>query len=245
MPRRPLGEDPRLRRSICNEADRLLRAEASSLGETFRERRLRLRIAQADIARAIGVSRSVISAAERGDPGVGLRVRFRMAEVLGCRLRLPLYPDGTPRLHDQGHAAIIEYLLGIRHRRWQAELEARVPGPGQRSSDFRLQCERDIVLGEVEMVIRRWEEILRELHDKARAVAESVGSELRVHSLLVVPPTRRNRELLGGLEGSVAAAFPADEGAIYRALTGAHEPWPGDGILWLPPPRKRGTGGQR
>lgn len=238
MARRPLGADPRLRRSICNEADRYLRAEASSLGEAFRERRLRLRIAQADIARAIGVSRSVISAAERGDPGVGLRVRYRMAEVLGCRLRLPLYPDGTPRLRDQGHAAIIEYLLGIRHPRWQADLEARVPGPGHRSSDFRLRCERDIVLGEVEMAIRRWEEILRELHDKAQAVAESVGSEFRVHSLLVVPPTRQNRELLRGLGQSVATAFPADEAAILRALTGDREPWPGNGLLWVAPRRR-------
>jgi hypothetical protein len=33
----------------------------------------------------------------------------------------------------------------------------------------------------------------------------------------------------------VAAAFPADEQAIRRALTGAEEPWPGDGLLWLGP----------
>lgn len=244
MPRQPLGADPLLRRAVRLEADHLLRLEALAQGEALREQRLRLQIAQADVARAIGVSRSVISALERGDTGVSLEIRFRAAEVLGLRLRLPAYLDGTPRLYDRNHSLIIEHLLAIRHPRWRVELEAPVPGPGRRSTDVRLECGHDIVLTEVESMLRRWEQEAREIHDKARAVAEAVGPERRVHSLLVLPPTRHNRELIASLSGSVAAVFPADEGAIRRALTGSSEPWPGNGLLWLPPLRRSRAGGQ-
>jgi transcriptional regulator with XRE-family HTH domain len=241
MTRRPLGNDPRLRRAVRAEADHLLRTEARNQGEAFREQRLRLGLAQADIARAIGTSRTVVSSVERGDPGVGLRTRFRIAEVLGFRLRLPAYPDGTPRLYDQSHSAIIEHLLAIRHRRWQATVEAPVPGPGHRSTDVRLESGVDIVLSEIEGVLRRCEELLRELHDKARAVAEA-HPDRRVHTLLVLPPTRHNREIMRGLASSMAAAFPADEASIRRALTSDLEPWPGNGILWLEPLRRRDNG---
>lgn len=237
MPRQPLGNDPHLRRLVRREADDLFRLEARAQGDAFREQRLRLELTQADVARAVGTSRSVVSAIEHGDPAVSLKVRFRCAEVLGFRLRLPAYPDGTPRLYDQNHSRIIEHLLALRHPRWHASVEAPVPGPGHRSTDVRLECGIDIVLAEIETRLRRWEQIVRETHDKARAVAEDVGPGRRVHALLVLPPTRHNRELVRGLAGSVAAAFPADEQAIRRALTGAEEPWPGDGLLWLGPLR--------
>jgi transcriptional regulator with XRE-family HTH domain len=235
MPRQPLGNDPRLRRLVRHEADHLLRLEARAQGETFREQRLRLEITQADVARAVGTSRSVVSAIEHGDPSVSPKTRFRVAEVLGLRLRLPAYPDGTPRLYDRNHSLIIEHLLALCHPRWQVTVEASVPGPGHRSTDVRLECGIDIVLSEIETRLRRWEQIVRESHEKVHAVAEEVGPDRRVHALLVLPPTRHNRELIRSLAGSVAAAFPADEQAIRRALTGAEEPWPGDGLLWLGP----------
>ncbi|GIW19977.1 MAG: hypothetical protein KatS3mg065_0273 [Chloroflexota bacterium] len=237
MPRQPLGNDPRLRRLVRLEAAHQLRLEARAQGDAFREQRLRLGITQADVARAVGTSRSVVSAVEHGDPGVSLQIRFRFAEVLGFRLRLPAYPDGTPRLYDRNHSLIIEHLLALRHPRWAAVIEAPVPGPGHRSTDVRLECGIDIVLAEIETRVRRWEQIVRETHDKARAVADEVGPDRRVHCLLVLPPTRHNRELTRGLAGSVAAAFPADEEAIRRALTGAEGTWPGHGLLWLGPLR--------
>ena len=237
MPRQPLGKDPNLRRIVRREADYLLRVETRTQGEVFREQRLRLGITQADVARVVGTSRSVVSAVEHGAPGVRLQTRFRVAETLGFRLRLPAYPDSTPRLYDRNHSLIIEHLLSIRHPRWLAAIEAPIPGPGHRSTDVRLEWGADIVLAEIETRLRRWEQIVREMHDKACAVAEVVGPDRRVHCLLVLPPSRQNRELIRGLGGSVAAAFPADEHAVRRALTGEAGSWPGHGLLWLGPPR--------
>ena len=198
MPRIPLGDDGHLRRTITFEAERLLRRETRAQGERIRELRLRQGLTQADVGRAVGVTRSVICELEQGDPGVSLAVGARAALLVGARLRLPVYDDGTPLLHDAAHARITERIIAACHPRWQPTLEAPVPGPGRRSTDVRLTSAADVVLVEVETVIRRWEELARELHEKRAAVAEALTGEARVHVVLALPPTRANRSL-GGL----------------------------------------------
>jgi len=208
----------------------------------MREIRLRLGLTQADVTRAVGVARSVISRLEAGDPAVSLTIRCRVAVLLGGRLRLPVYPDGTPMLHDTAHARIAERLVEQTHVRWRPALETRVPGPGHRSTDVRLDDGSDIVLVEVETHVRRWEEILRELHDKRAAVIDAAAGRQRVHVMLVLPPTRHHRELILSLPSSVGAAFPASSSDILAALRGSDSAWPGDGILWIAggsrPPRR-------
>jgi hypothetical protein len=147
-------------------------------------------------------------------------------------MRLPIYPDGTALLHDATHARIVERLVAKAHPVWSPMLEALVPGPGRRSTDIRLDDGRDVVLGEVETHLGRWEEALREMHAKRSAVIES-GLDRRVHVLLVLPPTRHHRELVASIPHSVRLAFPASSPAIEAALQ-AGGPWPGDGILWIP-----------
>jgi hypothetical protein len=98
----------------------------------------------------------------------------------------------------------------------------------------RLVDGRDVVLAEVETAVRRWEEIARELHDKREAFCQSLGSSFRVHVLLVVPPTRRHRELVGALPLTMRSILPASSSDLSAALSGAGPGWPGDGILWIP-----------
>lgn len=233
MPRTPLGGDGRLRRSVAFEAERLLRRETRSQGERLRELRLRQGLTQADVARAVGVSRSVVCELEQGDPGVSLTVRARAALLLGARLRLQVYNDGTPLLHDRAHSRIAERIVAACHPRWDTMVEAPVPGPGHRSTDIRLVSGTDVVLVEVETVVRRWEELARELHVKRASVLESFEGRARVHVVLAIPPTRDNRSLVAALPTTVRSVFPVRSHDLMSALTGAGPGWPGDGILWI------------
>src|SRR5450432_1610717 len=134
------------RRVVEREAARFARLDAARIAEELRQLPLGLNVSQAAVARVVGVSQSVLSDLERGDATVGLEVRRRTAIALGADLRVAVYPGATPMLHDAAHARIIERLLKSRHRRWGAEVEARVPGPGRSSTDVRLSDVGTIVL---------------------------------------------------------------------------------------------------
>lgn len=233
MARVPLGGDPRLRRNVVFEAGRALRRETAEQGQALRDIRLRLGLTQADVARAVGSARSVVSRVEAGDPSVSLAIRCRIAVLLGARMRLPIYADGTALLHDAVHARIVERLVGRAHPLWNPTLEASVPGPGRRSTDVRLDDGRDVVLAEVETHLGRWEEALREMHGKRAAVIETDLAGGRIHVVLVLPPTRHHRDLVASIPESVRRAFPVPSSELEAALQGGG-PWPGDGILWIP-----------
>src|SRR5205085_7429750 len=132
--------------------------------------RLRAGVSQAAVARAIGVSRSVICEMEAGDASPSLLIRSRAAAALGGEIRLAMYGGDTPLIRDAAQARLVESLLRIAHATWARSVEAPVPGPGRRSVDVRLDRGADIVLIEVESRLRAVEEIVRELHAKRAAV---------------------------------------------------------------------------
>lgn len=137
------------RRIVQREAARLSRIDAIRTGQELRELRLGLGVPQAEVARVVGVSRSVISELEAGDPSVALEIRRRAAVAVGADLRINVYPGATPLVHDAAHARLVERLLGRRHRRWEAQIEARVPGPGRSSTEVRLEAFGSVVAIEV------------------------------------------------------------------------------------------------
>ena len=235
-------------RKATNEGDRALRRTGRRFGEDFRELRLRFGVTQAAVARAIGVSRSVICHLEAGDRDVGPRIRARASAVLGATFKMALYADAVPMIRDIAHARLIEALLRLRHPGWRATIEAPVPatlaGPGHRSTDVRIDGAGQIVLFEVESRIHRWEELTRECHDKQAAVQASAAAGVRVHAVLVLPPTHRNRAVLRSLAATVQAAFPVPDRVLRDALTSQPGPWPGNGILWLPATPPRTVAGQ-
>jgi transcriptional regulator with XRE-family HTH domain len=218
-------------RRATYEGDRQLRRAAVRVGEDFRQLRLRAGVSQAAVARAIGVERSVICRLEAGCPSVSPRIRARAAAVVGADFRMSVYADASPLLADAAQARIVELLLATRHSTWRASVEAPVPGPGRRCSDVRLDRGRDVVLVEVETRVRRWEELLRELHDKRAAVASGL-SDRHCHVLLVLPWTGHHRQLVATHPATVRATFPAPGAALLAALTDGETTWPGDGLLW-------------
>lgn len=219
-------------RLVEREAGRLARLDAVRIAQELRELRLGLGVSQSAVARLVGVSQSVISDLERGDPTVRLDVRRRTAIVIGADLRINVYPGATPIIHDAGHGRIIERLLQRRHHRWNAEVEARVPGWARASTDVRLSQPGTIVLIEVETHIRRWEETVRRCFEKRELVRQTTAGPTQVFACLCLPPTRHHRQIVASMPESVRAAFPASPGRLRQALEEGTE-WPGDGILWM------------
>jgi transcriptional regulator with XRE-family HTH domain len=219
----------RPRRVVEREAVRLTRLDANRVAEELRELRLGLNVSQAAVARIVGVSQSVISDLERGDPTVGLDVRRRAAIALGADLRVAVYPGATPMLHDAGHAWIIARLLRRRHQRWRADVEARVPGPGRSSTDVRLSDARTIVLIEVETHLRRWEATVRRSFENRERVREAAPIGTNVFAVLCLPPTRHHRQLISGLDLRASCVpgprgpHPAGAGGRNR-LAGRRDP---------------------
>jgi transcriptional regulator with XRE-family HTH domain len=197
--------------------------------------RLRAGVSQAAVAAAVGTTRSLICRLEQGDPVVALRMRFRVAAVLGADLRLMAYEGSGALLRDSAQAVIVEQLLRTRGAAWRASVEAAVPGPGRRSVDLRLDGPTDTILIEVETRVGSLEEIVRELHSKRRAFVESAGpgGNGQVHVVLAIPPTRRHTMMVKAHPEIIRAAFPSTSGAIRRALASSTPTWPGDGLLWV------------
>ncbi len=223
-----------LERRAVQRGDRQLRRTAFAFAEDLRGLRLRAGVSQAMVGRAIGVDRSVICRMEAGDLGVSLEVRSRAAATLGATLKLSLYPDGAPLIHDAAHARIIERLLAARHPRWRATLEAPIPGPGHRSTDVRLDHGQDVILFEVETQVRRLEEVIRGLHAKRAAVVASLAdATVRAHAVLVLPPTRHHRSLARSHPQTMRVAFPIAAAELRVALAAPRGSWPGDGLLWI------------
>jgi len=225
-------------RAATYAGDRQLRRTSARFAEEFRGIRLRAGVSQAAVARAIGVTRSVICRMERGDPGVSPQVRARAASVLGADFRMAIYPEAAPLIHDAAHARMVEAILTLRSGAWRATVEAPVPGPGRRSTDIRLDHGPRIVLIEVESRVHAFEAIIRECADKRAAVAAVAGGQRQVHVVLALPRTRHHQTLMTTHPEITAAAFPASNAALSRALRDPTIDWPGDGILWVPLSRR-------
>lgn len=233
-------------RKALAEAERALRRQSVRASEELRALRIRSGLSQAAVAREVGIARSVVSRLEAGDPGITLRTRFRVASVLGADLRLTAFVNSGSLIRDAVQAAIVEWILASAGRHWGPRVEAAVPGPGRRSVDLLLELVSDIVLLEVESRLTSLEEIVRELHSKRQAFADTGRSEgearaaRTIHVVLVLPRTRHHRSIVEAHPRTVRAAFPTPSSELARALAGEAGRCPGDGILWVPAAARTG-----
>src|SRR6202142_1849335 len=101
-------------RIAMRNAERALGQESGRAADELRRMRLRTGVSQAAVAAAAGTTRSLVCRLEQGDPAVALRVRFRVAAVLGADLRLPAYEGSAALIRDSLQAPILERLLRSR-----------------------------------------------------------------------------------------------------------------------------------
>ena len=234
-------------RLAIREGSAQARRQASRLGDELAALRLRAGLTQAAVGRALGIDRSVISRLERGDPQVGLPIRFCVAALLGAELKLNAYTRSGPLIRDTVQARIVEAILAWIDRRWRRSVEAHVPGADRRSIDLRLDGPATVVLCEVESRVGSLEEIIRELHAKRDAVRAARGGAggPPIYAVLILPRSRHHLEIVRHHPRTIEAAFPMPSAAVEAALKDVTIPWTGDGILWTPVAARPNPGGPR
>jgi transcriptional regulator with XRE-family HTH domain len=89
---RLIGDDPKLRRMMAEEEVNF------DIGQLVYDARTNADLTQAELAKKIGTTQSVISRLEDADyRGHSLAMLRRIAEALGLRLELRLLPPTRPR----------------------------------------------------------------------------------------------------------------------------------------------------
>lgn len=234
---------PKYRRlELAAEATRRTREQTARLGGRIREARARRRLTQQQLGARVGLSRSAVSAIERGlGGGHTLDTWQRLAVALDIRLNIDLGRDPVEEPIDAGHLRIQELVLRLgRAAGYRGSFELAIrPGDSARSSDVGLRDDQRRRLTFVEC----WNTIgdlgaaARSTNGKlaeAETLAVAVGGERphRVAGCWVVRATARNRALVRRYPEILAARFPGSSLGWVRALTLGTDPPDQPGLVW-------------
>jgi transcriptional regulator with XRE-family HTH domain len=221
------------------------------LGLSLRALRIRRRWRQADVADRVGVSRSLISAVERGRAGeVTAATLVRIGAALEARVDISVRWRGEhlDRLLDAAHAGLVERVVELlASLGWDIAVEASFSTFGERGSIDVLARHRatgQVLVVEVKSVVPDSQAMLHGLDRKVRlapAVARERGWTTigPIARLLVIGDGSTSRRRIAGLGATYAAALPDRGGTVRRWLK--HPIGPLSGLLFLPYADQRGT----
>jgi len=191
------------------------------------------------LAQAAEVDAGYLTQIIAGDRQPSVAVLVALASALGADLSIRAYPTTGPAIRDHLQARIVEELVRITDRSWQRSIEVPVFRPVRGFIDLVLdrRFPADVVASEVQSRLERLEQTVRWSQEKARSLPSSDlwrgrTADPAIHRLLVLRSTSATREVARRFEGTLRAAYPAPARAVFRAITEADRPWPGDGILW-------------
>lgn len=213
---------------------------ARRLGVGIRDRRRAAGLTQRAIGERAGVSQREVSRLELGRGATtDLETWAAVGAALGLQLasyfeRAPgsSQPDDLEHLRRQDLVIRTSAPGG-----WSGGPEALLEEDGRypRSIDVLLkrQVRREAAVVEVWDLITDGGAAMRGLEVKVRAIRERLGPGWRVHGLLVVRGTHRNRLLITGLHALFGARYPASSAAWLRALSEPGVAMPDeDGLAW-------------
>lgn len=180
--------------------DRLLQRGAQrgaralrTIGEEYRDKRVAVGVSQAEVARAMGVSRSTYTRIEGGD-AVGLSIirASQAAAVLGLDLAVRVYPGGSPLREKASLERLSRFLVHVASPltcATEVPLPTRSYGvPEQRAWDALITGAGKPTGVELEMRLRDAQALERRLALKRK--------DDPVRFVLLVANTRSNREVL-------------------------------------------------
>lgn len=204
---------------------------------------------QAELGRAAGMSRSMVSAVEAGVRTPSLEGLERIARALDMTLVLELRAPLVLGRADQRDAAHARCVIAVRRALERLGYECAVEVP---IADGRIRGWVDLLawdrasgrllVVEVKTELRDLGGLHRQMDLYARAAAGAAASlgwparEVRVLAIFLA--TAENDERLLAQRDGIAAAFPTRGRALDAALLGG--PWKGWGISMVDP-RRRGT----
>lgn len=181
-----------------------------------------------------GVSQQLVSLAERGDAGVNLDERCRMAAAAGHELGWKLYPVAIVTLRDSGQLAVAEAILAQMSRQLVGRLEVPVAVGDLRAADILITAPTELIHVEVERTLFDLQAQLRAAQLKREVLARD--SALPVRLVIAVPDSPRVRADLAAIPQIVRAAFPVPSRQISASLRNG-TPLGGDGLLFVRPSR--------
>jgi transcriptional regulator with XRE-family HTH domain len=186
--------------------------------EDARQARIAAGLAQADVARALGMSRSQYGRIERGQsPALSLRSASRLCAVVGLDLSVRTYPAGDP-IRDAGQIALLTKLRERCHPAltWQTEVPLAISGDRRAwdavvgGSAWTVGIEAETGLSDVQALERRL------------ALKQRDGEMAQV--LLVVLDSRRNRSVLRTAGHVLLGRFPVPAKDALARLGGGEAP---------------------
>ncbi|HEX6868982.1 MAG TPA: helix-turn-helix transcriptional regulator [Candidatus Limnocylindrales bacterium] len=236
---------PKYRRvELAAEARRRTREQASRVGGQVRAARRRRRLTQAALGTEVGISRSAISAIERGLGGTHtLDTWQRVAVALDLPLTIELGRDTLAEPADAGHLRIQELVLRLARDHGVTrsfELPTK-PSDPRRSTDVGLRDDRRRritlvecwnTIGDLGAAARATTRKLVEAEDLAIATSGPLDPPYRVSGCWIVRATAANRALVARYPEIFATRFPGSSVAWVRALTTGAQPPDVPGLIW-------------
>lgn len=201
------------------------RATVARLASEARIARVGAGLAQYDVARAMGISRSQYGRIERGlSSDVSIRTASRLCSVLGLDLSVRTFPAGDP-IRDAAQIALLERLRTRCHPTltWRTEVPLEIPGDRRAwdatisASSWRAGVEAETTLIDLQALDRRL------------ALKERDGGMDVV--MLVLLDSRRTRSVLRTAGDILRRRFPLDPKATLDSL--AHGASPGGNAMLL------------
>jgi hypothetical protein len=148
-----------------------------------------------------------------------------------------------PTIRDRHQSAMVEALLRSLHPRWRASPEVPVFRPARGVIDVVLDDSVSplAVASEHQSELRRLEQQVRWHREKELSLPSAKlwqflqrdGDPPPTSRLLVLRSTRATRALADAYVQTLNATYPAQARDVLAALTTAHAPWPGPGIIWM------------
>jgi transcriptional regulator with XRE-family HTH domain len=190
----------------------------SELAREARLARVAAGLSQAEVGRAIGVSREAVSRFERdANANPGVLFLARMFRVLGMSLTARAWPDGSPR-RDAAHAAVLSAFAQLLHQSVPWRTEVTFPKPGDRRAWDAVASIGSIRIGvEAETRPRDGQDLQRRLNAKRRDGAVD-------HVVLLLSDTRWNRAFLRSWWDEIRVDLPGTSSQILEALGSGRDP---------------------
>lgn len=233
-------------RALAAEAARRNREQLARMGGRVRAARRRRRLTQQQLGDRVGLSRSAVSAIERGlGGGHTLDTWQRVVLAMDIPLVIDIGRDIVAEPADAGHLPIQELILRLgRTVGYQGafELPSRPANP-RHSTDVGLRDDvhRRLTLvecwntiGDLGAAARATARKLLETADVAVLAARD-GAPYSVAGCWVVRATAANRALVARYPEIFAARFPGSSWSWVQALTSGSEPPSDPGLVWCDP----------
>jgi transcriptional regulator with XRE-family HTH domain len=198
-----------------------------AIGRELRDARELAGLSQAHAGRLSGLSQPKVSRIEWArDRSVDVEGLAVLAAVLGLRLSLQVFPEGSPA-RDRAHLALLARFREHVGAQWSWASEVPVASRGDlRAWDgvltgaARIAVDAETRLTDVQALQRREELKLRD------------GSVDRL--LLLVSPTRHNLAVLREHREALRSTFPLDTAGVLPSLRGGRDPG-ANGVVLVPP----------